>query len=736
MIEGKTVAVRSLAIVGVSALAILASTAQAQEAADDTKSPGLGEIVVTAQKRSENLQDVPVSVSAVQASRLADSHIVRAEDIQVAVPGIAVYRGNSATQFYIRGIGTVGAAAGQEAATATFVDGVYQPSMSGSSLALNNVARIEVLKGPQGTLYGRNATAGAVNIITKTPSTETAAEAEIGYGNFDQVEASGYVTTGLASNVAIDLAARYSDQGDGYGRNVTNGDEVGKRNEFAVRSKLYADLGATRLTASADYVKENGDIGVTYRVLPTGVTVLGRTGFPYGFYDIEADGHPYVKVINKGAALTVEQDIGSLTLKSITAYRDVKQRSFVDFDQVELPIAHVTQIENNKQFTQELNLASGDDPDFNWIVGLFYLDSESEYRPFRVEGAGVLPFQRSDVNAKQDTKSYAAYGQATKSLWEGAHATVGLRYTIDERKLTADQNLYDFAGNPLPVIASLKDDVTFKKPQWRFALDQKLGEDMLLYASYSRGIKSGVYNLTDPTNTPVKPEQLDAYEVGLKSEFLDRRVRLNLAGFYYKYKAIQVTSYQGPKQILLNAAQAKIYGLDADFEIAATESLTLRGGGQYIHARYGDFPGVPILVPGAAGNVVISCPDPDGIAPDSPGFCNGRGNVIAKIPKFSANLSAQYVIDLAMSGKIALNADYMYNSGFYWEPANRIRQSAYSLVNAQIKWTDAEDQLSFRVWAKNLFDKKYFGTGFEASVGDIGVVAPPRTYGASFGFKF
>ena len=133
---------------------------------------------------------------------------------------------------------------------------------------------------------------------------------------------------------------------------------------------------------------------------------------------------------------------------------------------------------------------------------------------------------------------------------------------------------------------------------------------------------------------------------------------------------------------------------------------------------------------------MISCPDPDGIAPDSPGFCNGRGNVIAKIPKFSANLSAQYVIDLAMSGKIALNADYMYNSGFYWEPANRIRQSAYSLVNAQIKWTDAEDQLSFRVWAKNLFDKKYFGTGFEASVGDIGVVAPPRTYGASFGFKF
>lgn len=694
------------------------------------------DIVVTAQKRSENLQDVPISISAVTSDTLQSAGVKGTEDLQIAVPGIQVSRQNTSTQFYIRGIGTTGAAAGQEAATAVFVDGVYMPSMTGSTLGLNNIERVEVLKGPQGTLYGRNATAGAVNVITRTPSTDTHANAEFGYGNYDTVDASTYITTGLADNVAIDFAGRYANQGNGFGRNVTTGGDANKRREYALRTKLYGDFGALKLTAAADYSKETGDTGVTYRPTETGVLLSGQKGYSYGFYDIQADATPVTRVVNKGISGRVEYDAGPITITSITAYRDVSQFTVVDFDASELPLAKVLQTEGNGQFTEELQFASSNKNGFDWIVGLFYLDSYAKYAPFALEGAFAAPFVRQNVLARQDTKSYAAYAQATLDVWQDARITVGARYTIDKRELTASVTANSPAGTEVSLVPEFSKQETFKKPQWRIALDQRLNSDVLLYASYSRGFKSGVYNLTDPFNPVVRPETLDAFEVGVKSDLFDRRLRFNVAGFYYLYDDIQLTSLIQANQQLLNAAKAKVYGIDVDFNAVPVENLNIRGGGQWLHARYTNFPGVPIVVPGVAGNATVSCPDPSGALPNSPGFCDGSGNRMIKTPDIQFTFGVDYTIPLASGSGLTFTADWLYNDGFFWEPANRTRQKSYSLVNGQVRWTNADKSVFVRVWARNLLDKEYYNQIVEAVTGDIGTPAAPRTYGASVGFSF
>lgn len=702
-----------------SFVAAMPSLASGQEVAD---------IIVTAQKRSENLQSVPVSVSAITADTLASQGIRSSTDLQAAVPGIAVQRQNSVVHIFIRGIGTTGGNAGQEAATAVFVDGIYLPSMQGATFSLNNIERIEVLKGPQGTLYGRNATAGAVNVITRTPSFQTKAQAEFGFGNYEQVEANTYLTTGLTSNLAADLAVRYYNQDKGFVHNVTTGQDVQKAREFDVRSKLYYDGETTKVTLAGDYSTQDTSLGIVYRQLPSSVNLLGRMGWPYGHRDVESDTPSTTRIKNYGVSLRVEQDIGELSLTSITAQRWQTNTNNVDYDTTPLPILPVMSVENDKQFTQELQLSSNGDR-FKWIVGLFYLNGYGEYNPFTVSGLALLPFQAQEVRARQTTTSYAAYGQGTYNITDNTRLTVGLRYTYDKRKFQATNVLKTLDGSPdVPLMAPRRESSSFKKPQWRFAVDHDLSDTVMVYGSYSRGVKSGVYNTGAPDAPFVLPETLDAFEVGVKSSLFDRRIRLNVAGFYYKYKDIQLTKLAGARLDLLNAANAESYGIEAEFEAAITDGLTLRGGGQILHARYKKFDDVPLIVPTPGGMVTIDCTP-------NPSICDGSGNHMIKAPDYSANLSADYTTAFA-GGKLGFTVSYSYSGRFYWEPSNRLSQKPYSLVNGQIKWTTEDDRFHVRLWTRNLFDAKYFSTASEAITGDIAVAAPPRTFGISTGFSF
>lgn len=727
----------AIMLAGCASLA-LSAPAFAQATDNGEGYSGIQDIVVTAQKRSENLQDVPVSVAALTSEALETQGVTSLETLTTAVPGITATRQSAATLIFIRGIGTTGGQAGQEGAVATFVDGVYQPSMSGSTFALNNIERIEVLKGPQGTLYGRNATGGAVNVITRDPSYDFTAEGEIGYGNRDTLDAKAYVSGGLIKDVvAIDLSGYYSDVRGGFGRNLITGEKVNTRKDWSIRSKLLIEpTEKTRIVVSGDYTENSGSFGVSFRPLPTTTRFLiGPAPQDFGnFWNIESDIKPFLKTKNYGASLRIEQEIGELQFTSLTAYRKLWQYQHLDLDAGPLPLAEFEGNERNSQFTQELQLSSAPGSSVQWILGAFYLDAVNRYDPWFLYG-GLFADANGDGDTsdgvfgsanrgRQDTQSYAAFGQATFPLFsENTHLTLGARYTIDKRKFQPNAYLVAFDGTeiPLPLPNSER---TFKKPTWRIAIDHKLNPDVLLYASYSRGFKSGVFNLTEPASQVVNPETLDAFEVGVKSDLLDRHLRLNLAGFYYKYKDIQLTVIRGAAQSLLNAAQAEVYGLDADFIAQFSDSFSISGGLQVIHARYGDFPGAP------TGTVLTQPPFGVAFAP-----ADGSGNRLIRTPDWTATIAADYKTQFA-GGNLGINVSYAYNDGFFFEPDERLTQPAYSLVNAQVRWATADDHFYVKAYVRNLFEEKYWVQQTGVFLGDLGNPGYGRQFGGAVGFKF
>ena len=714
--------IRTILLLGSATSLAIGSSVHAQE---------VQEIVVTAQKRSERLQDVPISITAVTADVLRSSSVKTIQDINIAVPGIYVGRQTNTAAVFIRGIGTGSAAPGNEGAVATFVDGVYLPSLASTVFALNNIERIEVLKGPQGTLYGRNATGGAINVITRSPSHDPSAQAEIGYGNLDTVEGSLYATAGLARTVAMDVALYVSDMGKGFGRNISDGRYVNSRDDFAIRSKLlFEPTDRLAVTLSGDFTRVVSSEGNNFRRTPEAVSLItGAAGWPYGFWDVESNFHSLVRNEQYGVSGRVEYDLGGATLTSISAYRNLKTSFGFDVDATPVNFFNAVVEEKNRLATQELQIASTGDQSFDWVAGLYYL--EGRVFANQTSSGLALPAFVATVQtpAVQRTRSIAAYAQASLEIADRTNLTLGARYTTDRRRLSAVGSLSLVGGGSIETLAPLSKSATFSKPTWRIGLDRKLNDDVMVYASYSRGFKSGVFNLLAVTDPVVKPEVVDAYEIGVKSDLFDKRVRLNLAGHFADYSDIQLTSVAtgtgAGATVLKNAARSRIYGLDMDFEIAATDRLTFRGGGQILHARYTSYPDAPCLQVNPLGGYI-----------QSGASCDASGNRMVRTPDWMFNAAADYRIPVR-AGRIDVNLSYAYNDGWFWEADNRLRQRPFSLVNGQIKFSSAEDKYSVRGWVRNVFNEKYF---YQQSAidpfGDIGLVAPGRAYGAAFSVGF
>lgn len=712
----------------------VAGTAQAQNAADTSadSNSGLAEIIVTAQKRAENLQDVPIAITAVTADTLSAAGINNTEAIAAAIPGITITRQSAAALIYVRGIGTTGGQSGQEGAIATFVDGVYQPSMSGSVFAFNNIERIEVLKGPQGTLYGRNATGGAVNVITRDPSFETTGKFEVGYGNRGTIEASAYASGAITKDIAIDLSGLYNNINDGFGINVATGTKINTRKDWGLRSKLLIQPGdTTKIVLAGDYGINSGSFGVSYNPVPgTTQLLLGPAPASFGNrYNILSDMDPSLRTKNWGVSAKIEQEIGAATLTSITALRKLDQFQNLDLDAGPIPFAEANLQERNKQFTQELQIAGGGDGSLRWILGAFYLDATARYDPFDLRGQAfgldpalaALGADGQYIEDKQRTKSYAVFGQATYPLTDALSITAGARYTIDKRHLTYDFSFTTPTG--LIPVASGEAKKTFKEPTWRLAIDYKINDDVLVYASYSRGFKSGVYNLTNPLDPVVEPEKLDAYEVGFKSELFDRTLRFNAAAFYYKYSNIQLTIIKGGAQTLINAAKAEVKGAEAEMEWAPVSGLLLRGGLQYIDGEYTDFPLTPVTT--------LNPTFPFGVTTTPTAT---KGLPLIRSPKFSANASVDYAVPLG-SNELGFNVAYQYSGSYAFEPDGRLKQKAYSLVNGSVR-LKVDDAFTVRLWGRNLTDKKYYIQKTSTFLGDLQNPGLGRQYGVSVGYEF
>ncbi len=692
--------------------------AQATAAAE---SSGLDEILVTAQRRSERMQDVPISITAATADSLERVGIRSPADLAVLAPAVNVSAGLGGAAITIRGVGGTGSGA-DESPNAVYIDGVYQPQPASLLSQFNNIERIEILKGPQGTLFGRNSSGGLIQIITRTPQFTPELRAEIGYGNYQTVRANAYVTGGLTDSIALDIAGAYEYQGKGWGKNLFNGRDAHRSGFEGVRSKLLWNVGPdTSVTASAMYNFTHNPSLQGTQILPGEFT--RARGQNVGFYNVNVDSDSDVHTRQRNYALTIKHDFGAVTLSSITS-RDVTDFKILnDSDLSPLPIVTALIDSVNKAWTQELQLASSNNSRFDWVAGLFYFHSNLS-GPVKITGlAAGAPTAFLVTDSSGTTNSYAAYGQGTYEIVDGTRLTAGLRYTRDKRHIDFITSSSNTAIAPT-VYPRVK--VQDGKLTWRFAIDQRVNPDVLAYASYSRGFKSGLFNATNPGLPPVDPQTTDAYEVGLKSELFDHHLRFNVSAFYNKVDDIQLRGIPpgSATPIFYNAASGVFKGVDLELAASPFKGFDLQANASYLHARYGKG------FTNALFFTVNTLP-----ATGLTQFTgDASGNTAVYSPELAASLAAQYRFDTP-AGEFTLAGTYSYNDGFYFDPQNRTRQASYDLFNASIAWR-IETQLEVRLWANNVTKEKYMTAVQSGGNGDNYFPGAPRTFGMTIGWSF
>jgi iron complex outermembrane recepter protein len=723
---------------------------------------GLEEIVVIANKRAENLQDAPISISVVTASDLATAGVVATSDIAIKVPALSFEITAAGFQPFIRGVGTPAAGASNENSVATYIDGVYLAEMTGGLLALNNAAQIEIDKGPQGTLFGRNATGGVININTRTPNHDFSAHTQVDFGDYQTVSTTDYVTGGITSALAADVAFFYQHQNQGYGRDLTTGHDIGGDQEVAFRTKwLFTPTDKDSITLSLDYERTDNGALFAQRIVPgtvtnwgTGATlagarpdqapyiaagalapfaVVGHPTFPMGGpHDIQASEDPEAILTQGGVSIRAQHDFDIAELTSISAYR--KDKNIVNWSANPVPddVQQAGWNEDNQQLTQELQLGSLASSQIKWVGGLFFLRRDVEHDPFYIRGTSLSPLNAVQFDADQGTKSYAAFGQATSPLFivPATDVTVGVRYTDEKKKIIGET--YPIFPAALAFLdgptALTNANATFKKFTYRFALDHHFTDDVLGYVSYNRGFKSGGFNMIPPggpTATAVLPETLDAYELGLKNELMDRRLRLNAAAFYYKWNDLQVTTFNNTTAITTNAAKAELYGLDLDADYEVIEHLTFSASATLLKDHFLSYPDAQFNIPQpfAAGGGTIALSE------------SAAGNRLPYAPDVAFSASASYLVPIS-AGSLLFSATYYYNSGFYLtaDNASPNHQEKYQLVSARVQWTAPNGKTKVGLWGKNLLNAVY-ATGGQAGTNPGGyeeeVVAPPRTFGVT-----
>lgn len=712
---------------------VVKPTEDGSEQASDN-SGQIADIVVTATRRSEKLQDVPIAISAFGAAELNATGTANAQDLAAVTPGLMMANQSAALTPFIRGVGATDNTVGQEAAVATYVDGVYISSVYGSLFSFNNIQRVEVLKGPQGTLFGRNATGGLIHVITRDPSSRTKVEGAVSYGSYNTVGAKLYATTGLGDNAAADIALLYKHQSDGWGRNVNLNRGIGfGGNDFAARSKFVLTPGdATTIKLSADYSQTKGiDIGSVKNILPGSIGVDGNGPTP-GFYNDRAGYDEYVNTKQGGGSLNIMHDFGAFSVNSITAYR--KTRVVQAFDNDATPIRQIDVLIDNqtyRTFTQEVQLLSPSSSRVSWILGAFYMRDKSGFDDPVGLGLYGADLGGTGVLIKGDiaTRSYSVFGEVTVPLGDSTKLTGGARYTHDKRTITGSTDLVG-TSNPgdNTVILNLAPRTTYPsfsegKPTWRVTLAHNFTPDIMVYASYNRGFKSGNFNTTAPFAPPFRSETIDAFEVGFKAEAFDRRLRLNGAGFMYKYKNLQLTKLSGSSLFITNATSADVKGIDIDGELVATDWLRFRFGAALLDAKFNEFTGAQFSVRNPNGTTSI--------------LQGGTltGNDLTRSPHTTLNFGAFASYPLA-GGKLNANVNYLHNSGFFWEPDNRLKQPSYGLLNAQIGWTADAGRWGINLFAKNLTKTKYSVWQVATSNGDLYAPAAPRTVGVELSFKY
>ena len=699
-------------------------------AADTSQSGGAGSeelevITVTAQRRTENNQQVPITITAISGDALVKQGIFDTTSLGAAVPGLIFTReGNDGTPF-IRGIGTTTVGPGSESSVAVYIDGVYQSGQPALVFSLNNVNSIEVLKGPQGTLFGRNASGGVIQVTTKDPSFTPSIDLNVGYGNYDAARTSLYATAALTDTVAINLAVEGEDQTKGWGRDLANNTEAFDGYNGNVRSKLlWMPDENTRAIVALDISYKRDETGFGWTLFPGASNIFDVATYN-GFYNPDDDPGDVDRWRNEGVSLSLDHNLGWAKIVSISAERYVTSAGLLDLAVAPVPLFEEVGIYTKETtFSQEVQLQSSEGSGVQWLAGLYYLNDVAALDPDHIYGTALGAGNYENIANTITTNSLAPFGQATLEVLHDTRVTLGLRYTRDMKEILGG---HTFDGAAIPDTAGRQSEI-WDKLTWRTALDHQFTPDVLGYISYNRGFKSGTFDISSALAPPVAPEVVDAYEAGWKTEWLNHSLRVNGSTFFSRYSKLQLQTVDATSatERLLNAASAKIYGLDLDAEAVVTSNLRVTAGLEALHARYTSFPFAPSYIPNQP---------PHGTPPyggDTLTSVNADGFQLLSAPNLSANIAVDYTYATS-GGLFDFNVGPSFTSRYPQTFDGRIYQPSVPLLSASLAWSSGDNRWSIRLWGANLLGRQYFTYAGEISSGDLYSPAPPRTFGVVVG---
>ncbi len=744
----------------VSALAASPAMAQAQDGAA-TRSDD--EIIVTAQRRDEKSLDVPVTVTSLSASALETANVNDLSDIAKITPGLRFDFASGYSQPTIRGVGTAVVSSGAVGNVGIYIDGFYSPNPIVSDLQLLKVRSIQVLKGPQGTLFGRNTTGGAILVQSADPSTEAEGEVKVSYGRYNEARAQAYATFGLSEKVAMDVEGMYS-RGDGFTTNISTNKRVGDYENWSTRVGLKAELSdsisvllryqhnsiddptSALISGYRDTEPTPGQVYInpvtgvrTPFTISQGAPFFATPGqITYNPDQVAWGSQPSDQQFFRSNSdifqATIKADLGFADLTSYTQYRKEDADSRIEGDYSGAEIFDIGLPNDNMTFTQELLFTSKPGTPLQWTAGLFYVKNRDTYRVFFDFFPALGVFSRSfEFGSSSTSQSLAAYADLTYEVSPKFFITAGARYAHDSQSKVYSQAA--FAGRNTATQANL-DTVKGDRVTPRVVLRYKPTEEMSVYASYSKGYKAAFLDLGGGVTTrTVKPEKIDAYEVGLK--FDNRQITFEAAGFYYDYKDLQVSLYQSGQALIVNAASAKIYGLDAQVRFNVSEAFSLNAGANIIHARYKDFKNAPIYTPCLIQQIPADVGACASLGQSFPIIGQQLNDVtMQRAPSFTGNIGARYRADLA-GGELQLSGNLYYSSKFFFGPSGiQFPQKGYEVLSLRAQWTDSNDRFMVAVYGDNITNSRY-KTGVQYGNNGIGANwSKPVTYGVEVGVKF
>lgn len=710
---------------------ILGAPARADEAADGGQ---VSELMVVAQKRSENIQEVPISITAFTAAQLADGAVTDLQGVTTLDTSLIIGEGTGQAVPFLRGVGNPIRNAGDEASTSIYIDGFYYSRLPAAMFELNNIDRVEILKGPQGTLFGRNSEGGLVNIITRDPGHSPVLEASVGYGNYDTTRTSFYGAAPIGYKVALDLSFLSVTQGKGWGRDTVTGAKTGYEDATAVRAKLVITPGAeTEIKLFADYINTASTDGLSssaYAGTTQGSLLAPNVQLPKtSFYDIQDNINNVAGERGWSTGLRIQQDLGFASLVSLTGYRRTTEHLLQDGDDSPADLVDLSINDFSAQTSQELQLISKSKAPLDWIVGLYYLDQTSGYTPDKESGL-VFRGVALDLFSNTGDVSYAAYGQANYDILPQLKLTLGARYTADH--VTA--NAHSDTATPAVYIpgAVTSGGKDFDKATYKAGLDYKVGPDTIAYVSYSTSFKAGMFITAPPITQPLAPESIKAVEIGAKTELFDHRLRLNAALFHYaidnyQVQAVQVLPSGAITGTYINAPRVHSEGFDMNGEAAITPDLSSVFGLTLLDAKFDDFANAPFY-PALSGPTFGNGPE---------AVASADGHYLPRSPKLAANIGFNYRLNTQI-GRWVFSPNYSYHSSYDWDPDNQHRQAPVGLLDATLSFTPTNSEhWTVRLWGKNLTGVKYYWGENEiaGAMGTPGVVAPPMTFGVTLSYK-